>query len=44
LLGNNVEEAIELLKKAITTAPLFDNQEIIGLPIIGLFRDYLQTK
>ena len=43
LLGDTVEEAFDLINRAVTTPPSFESQEITGVPMLTLFMDYLEA-
>ena len=42
-MGDTVDEAFELINRAITTPPSFENQDITGVPVYALFMDYLEA-
>ena len=43
LLGDTVEEAFDLINRAVTTPPSFESQDMIGIPVFSLFLDYLEA-
>lgn len=43
LLGDTVDDAFDLINRAVSTPPSFENQDITGVPVYALFMDYLES-